>query len=173
MLQSLPCNKLLKTHLITSHTIRKKNLCDTSKVWLWHLWVLLPLSSFQRFHLQCRSHRRCRFDPWVGKRRKWQLTPVFLPGKGQRSLVGCSPWDHKESGVTEVSWHALFGCWKSVTSRLNESTTRCSRSLLVYVSRLATVSDKQQNRCLESEWHSRLRLRLFILFSTSQVSQSS
>ena len=33
MLQSLPCNKLLKTHLITSHTIRKKNLCDTSKVW--------------------------------------------------------------------------------------------------------------------------------------------
>ena len=27
-------------------------------------------------------------------RRKWQPTPVFLPGKfhGQRSLVGCSPW---------------------------------------------------------------------------------
>ena len=25
---------------------------------------------------------KCRFDPWVGKipwRRKWQLTPVFLP----------------------------------------------------------------------------------------------
>ena len=34
-----------------------------------------------------------RFDPWVGKipwRKKWQPTPVFLPGKshGQRSLVG-------------------------------------------------------------------------------------
>ena len=33
------------------------------------------------------------FDPWVGKipwRRKWQLTPVFLPGEphGRRSLVG-------------------------------------------------------------------------------------
>ena len=33
--------------------------------------------------------RRCRFNPWVGKipwRRKWQSTPVFLPGKshGQR-----------------------------------------------------------------------------------------
>ena len=28
--------------------------------------------------------RRCQFDPWVGKvpwRRKWQPTPVFLPGK--------------------------------------------------------------------------------------------
>ena len=37
--------------------------------------------------------RKCRFDPWVGKnpqRRKWQPTPVFMPGKShwQRSLVG-------------------------------------------------------------------------------------
>ena len=50
--------------------------------------------------------RRHGFDPWVGKmpwRRKWQLTPVFLPGKfhGQRSLVGNSPWGHKESDMTE------------------------------------------------------------------------
>ena len=32
---------------------------------------------------QCRS---CEFNPWVGKipwRRKWQPTPVFLPGKSQ------------------------------------------------------------------------------------------
>ena len=30
-------------------------------------------------------------------------TPVFLPGKshGQRSLVGCSSWSHKELGTTE------------------------------------------------------------------------
>ena len=30
-------------------------------------------------------------------------TPVFLPGKshGQRSLVGYSPWGHKESDTTE------------------------------------------------------------------------
>ena len=29
---------------------------------------------------------------------EWQPTPVFLPGKstGQRSLVGYSPWGHKE-----------------------------------------------------------------------------
>ena len=28
---------------------------------------------------------------------------VFLPGEfhGQRSLVGCSPWGHKESDMTE------------------------------------------------------------------------
>jgi len=38
--------------------------------------------------------------PW---RRKWQPTPVFLPGRyhGQRSLVGCSPWDCKELDMTE------------------------------------------------------------------------
>ena len=32
-------------------------------------------------------------------------TPVFLPGKsyGQRSLEGYSPWDHKESEMTEVT----------------------------------------------------------------------
>ena len=38
--------------------------------------------------------------PW---RRKWQPTPKFLPGEchGQRSLVGYSPWGHKESDTTE------------------------------------------------------------------------
>ena len=48
--------------------------------------------------------RRCRFDPWVGKhswRRKWQPTPVFLPGKShrQRSLAGYSPQHHKRVGL--------------------------------------------------------------------------
>ena len=33
--------------------------------------------------------------PW---RKKWQPTPVFLPGEshGQRSLVGYSPWGHRD-----------------------------------------------------------------------------
>ena len=40
------------------------------------------------------------FNPWLRKipwRRKWQPTPVSLPGeaRGQRSLVGYSPWGHK------------------------------------------------------------------------------
>ena len=47
-----------------------------------------------------------QFDPWVGKilwRRKWQPTPVFLPGEshGQGSLVGYSPWGYKELDTTE------------------------------------------------------------------------
>ena len=46
------------------------------------------------------------FHPWVGKipwRRKWQPTPVLLPGEshGWRSLVGYSPWGCKESDMTE------------------------------------------------------------------------
>ena len=50
--------------------------------------------------------RRCGFHPWVRKipwRRKWQSTPVFLPGKshGQRSLVGYSPWGLRESDTIE------------------------------------------------------------------------
>ena len=39
----------------------------------------------------------------IGNPRKWQPTSVLLPGKshGWRSLVGYSPWDHKESDKTE------------------------------------------------------------------------
>ena len=39
-------------------------------------------------------------SPW---RRKWQPTPVFLPGKshGQRSTVGSSAWGRRESDTTE------------------------------------------------------------------------
>ena len=55
---------------------------------------------------QCRRHRRCEFDPWVGTipwRRKWQCTPVFLPREshGWRSLVGYRPRGHKEPDTTE------------------------------------------------------------------------
>ena len=52
--------------------------------------------------------KRHGFDPWVGRipwRRAWHSTPVFLPGEshGQRSLVGYSSRDHKESDTTEVT----------------------------------------------------------------------
>ena len=38
-------------------------------------------------------------------RRKWQPTPVFLPGEsqGQGSLVGCCLWGRTESDTTEVT----------------------------------------------------------------------
>ena len=66
-------------------------------------WGFPGGSDGKRVCLQC---RRPGFDPWVGKipwRRKWQPTLVLLPGKshGWRSLVGYSPWSHKESDMTE------------------------------------------------------------------------
>ena len=51
-------------------------------------------------------HLRVRKVPW---RRKWQPTPVLLPGEchGQRSLAGYSPWGHEESDTTESHTHTL------------------------------------------------------------------
>ena len=47
---------------------------------------------WQRICLQCRRHKRCRLDPWVGKilSRKRQPAPLFLPEKfhRQRGLSG-------------------------------------------------------------------------------------
>ena len=56
----------------------------------------------KKISYQC---RRLWLHSWMGKipwKRKWQPTPVFLPGEfhGQRSLVGYSPWGGKESDIT-------------------------------------------------------------------------
>ena len=50
------------------------------------------------------------FYPWFKKmpwRRKWQPTPIFLPGEfyGQRRLAGYSPWGCKESDTAERLTH--------------------------------------------------------------------
>ena len=64
--------------------------------------------------VKCLQCRRPRFNPWVGKtpwRRKWQSSPVLLPGKshGWRSLVGYSTWGCKESDKTErLHFHFHF-----------------------------------------------------------------
>ena len=64
--------------------------------------------------LQSMGSRRVRHD-WATSlslfifmhwRRKWQPTPVFLPGEpqGRGSLVGCRLWGHTESDMTEETW---------------------------------------------------------------------
>ena len=47
------------------------------------------------------------------RRRRWHPTPVLLPGKshGWRSLVGCSPWGHWGSDMTErLHFHFSLSC---------------------------------------------------------------
>ena len=65
------------------------------ETWVWALWGKMP---------------------W---RRKWQSTPVFLPGKfhRQRSLVGYSPWGPRESDATE--W--LSTCTQAVIHHKRKS----------------------------------------------------
>ena len=44
--------------------------------------------------------------PFMHWRRKWQPTPVFLPGEsqGQGSLMGCRLWGRTELDTTEVTY---------------------------------------------------------------------
>ena len=73
--------------------------------------------------------------PW---RRKWQPASVFLPGRvhGQRSLVGYSPWGHKESDTTEhTCWH-IYRC----NDILRSGWETRGQDLLQWVSHLYQVA---------------------------------
>ena len=74
---------------------------------------------------QYRRWKRCGFNPWVRRipwNRKWQSTPLFLPGKfhGCRILEGYKPRGCKEMDTTErlsligklklENWHPIPGC---------------------------------------------------------------
>ena len=67
----------------------------------------------------------------ISWRRKWQPTPVFLPGKshGQRSLVGYNLWGLKESDVTERPHMCVY---KMYGSNLELSRWLPSRCHTVY-----------------------------------------
>ena len=90
----------LRTCLLFKQKQNQKNLWQ----W-WHIWYLLVIHGLPwwlRGLSVCLQCGRPGFNPWVRKipwRRKWQPTPVFLPGEshGWRSLVGYSPRGHKES----------------------------------------------------------------------------
>ena len=73
---------------------------------LYRFWELPRWCSGKESVCQCRRSRRSGFNPWVGNvpwRRKWQPTPVFLPGEshGQRSLENHSPKGCKEPDETK------------------------------------------------------------------------
>ena len=84
----------------------EKALAPHSSTLAWKIpWMEKP------GRLQSMGSRRVRHD-WATSlslftfmhwRRKWQPTPVFLPGEsqGQRSLVDCHLWDRTELDMTE------------------------------------------------------------------------
>ena len=63
-------------------------------------WAAVHGVAQSRTQLKRLSMHACMY--W---RRKWQPTPVFLPGEsqGQKSLVGCHLWGLTELGMTEVT----------------------------------------------------------------------
>ena len=99
--------KKKKTQILNKHGEREtcKNFSDT--LGKSNFYLDFPSGTSGK-ELPMQETKRGRFDSWVRKipwRRKWQSTPAFLPGgsHGQRSLVGYSPWGHKESDRTEVT----------------------------------------------------------------------
>ena len=76
------------------------------------IWTSLLAQTVKRLS----TMRETGFDPWVRMipwRRKWQSTPVLLPGKshGQRSLLGNSSWGHKELDMTEWLHFTSLQSW--------------------------------------------------------------
>ena len=84
---------------------RKTALFLLLKKWMkgWTLkWHIGKVSKFTRWFYGKEFACWCRRHGFYPGRRKWQLIPVFLPGKshGQRSLADYSPWGCKESDKT-------------------------------------------------------------------------
>ena len=98
--------------------------------------------------LQC---GRPGFDPWVG-RRKWQPTPVLLPGKsqGQRNLPGCSPWGLKESDTTErLHFHFHFCFWPELQTPARGSKDLGHKEAYLGLTQEVTVRGMVFYKCLK------------------------
>ena len=67
--------------------------------------IELVIKTFQQRKAQDKMASLVNFTTHLKEnwKRKWQPTPVFLPGEfyGQRSLAGYSPWSGKKSDMTE------------------------------------------------------------------------
>ena len=95
-------------------------------------------------------------------RRKWQPTPVLLPGEshGWRSLVGYSPWDRKESDMIE--WlHFHFSL--SLLANLNYI-----RELSTIITMLYIISSGLVHLITKS-WYSFTNLSLFCPLPASVI----
>ena len=95
------------THTYTCMSLEKA-MAPRSSILAWKItWMEEPgrlqsMGSLGVGHDWATSLWLFTFMPW---RRKWQPTPVFLPGESQGwgGLVGCHLWGHTESDTTEVT----------------------------------------------------------------------
>ena len=87
---------------------REKAMATHSSTLAWPIpWMEEP-GRLQSMRLLGVGHDRVTslsLFTFMNWRRKWQPTPVFLPGEsqGRGSLVGCRLWDHAESDTTEAT----------------------------------------------------------------------
>ena len=120
LLQKTNKRKLLLLN-VSEMRIIFRNFCGQSGRRQWHpTLVLLPGKSHGRRSLvgcspwgreesdtteQLHFHFSLSLFTFMHWRRKWQPTPLFLPGEsqGRGSLVGCRLWGHTESDTTEVT----------------------------------------------------------------------
>ena len=90
--------------------VMEKAMAPHSSTLAWKIpWMEEPgrlqsMGSLRVSHDWATSLSLSTFMHW---RRKWQPTPVFLPGEsqGRGSLVGCHVWGRRESDTTEVIYH--------------------------------------------------------------------
>ena len=81
----------------------------------------------------CPQCRELGFNPWVRKilwRRKWQPTPVFLPGEShrQRSLLGYSPRGCK----SRTQWSICYTQWSICYTTLQSKQVYKPNKLKIY-----------------------------------------
>ena len=116
------------------------------------LWVSLWLSGKEPL-CQC---RRCRFDPWVRKipwKRRWQLTPVFLPEKSHQWLLrlGLSLlWTRVQSLVRKMKIPQTTRCGppKKRKARKKENDNQTDASLNRSQAASGSVSQALQSALL-------------------------
>ena len=102
------CQKNCPEQQILAELMKCSAMAPHSSTLAWKIpWTEEPcrlqsMGSLRVGHSWATSLSLFTFMHW---RRKWQPTPVFLPGEsqGQRSLVGCCLWGHTESDTTEAT----------------------------------------------------------------------
>ena len=107
MVKNLPAIQETRVQSLGQEDVMEKGMATYSSTLAWRTpWAEEPgrLQSTRSLpvrHSWATSLSLSTLLPW---RRKWQPTPVFLPGEsqGRKSLVGCRLWGRTES--TRLKW---------------------------------------------------------------------